>query len=132
MADAPGAEVSLYVLHLALDHLLVSVVRGSMQHVSVAAVHRHVGYWVVRTILLEEDQVATLEVVPGYPLAVLVPILFDRAFWQRLAEVPEDELRKARAVFLHVSPAGSGWRGAVGGAEVLPSLPYQGPALTIG
>src|ERR687892_643651 len=121
MADAPGAEVSLYVLHLALDHLLVSVVRGSMQHVSVAAVHRHVGYWVVRTILLEEDQVTTLEVVLGYPLAVFVPILFCRIVWQLLAELLVDKPCKAGAVFLLVSPAGIGWRVVIGGANVRPA-----------
>src|SRR5919112_6880624 len=132
MADAPGAEVSLYVLHLALDHLLVSVVRGSMQHVSVAAVHRHVGNWVVRTVLLEEDQVTTLEVVLGYPLAVFVPILFCRIVWQLLAEVLVDKLCKARAVFLLVSPTGIGWRVVIGGADVRPTVPHYVPALNIG
>src|ERR687897_664721 len=132
LADAPGAEVSLYVLHLALDHLLVSVVRGSMQHVSVATVHRHVGYWVVRTILLEEDQVTTLEVVPGYPLAVLVPILFCRIVWQLLAELLVDKPCKAGAVFLLVSPAGIGWRVVIGGADVRPTVPYYVPALNSG
>src|SRR5215204_3877721 len=129
MADAPGAEVSLYVLHLALDHLLVSEVRGSMQHVSVAAVHSHVGYWVVRTVLLEENQVTTLEVVLGYPLAVFVPILFCRIVWQLLAEVLVDKPCKAGAVFLLVSPAGIGWRVVIGGADVRSTVPYYVPAL---
>src|ERR687890_762278 len=132
MADAPGAEVSLYVLHLALDHLLVSVVRGSMQHVSVAAVHRHVGNWVVWTVLLEEDQVTTLEVVPGYPLAVFVPILFCRIVWQLLAELLVDKPCKAGAIFLLVSPAGIGWRVVIGGADVRPTVPYYVPALNSG
>ena len=131
MADAPGAEVSLDVLHLALYYLLVSVVSRSMQHISVAAVHRHVGYWVVRTVLLEEDQVTTLEIGPGYPLAVFVPILFCRIVRQLLAEVLVDKLCKARAVFLLVSPTGRGWRVVIGGADVRPTVPYYVPALIV-
>src|SRR5215213_257156 len=103
-----------------------------MQHVSVAAVHRHVGYWVIRTVLLEEDQVTTLEVVPGYPLAVFVPILFCRIVWQLLAEVLIDKLCKARAVFLLVSPTGIGWRVVIGGADVRPTVPYYLLALITG
>src|SRR5215212_6461940 len=108
-----------------------------MQHVPVTAVHRHVGYRAVPTCLLEEDEVATLEVGPGYPLACLstavpLPILFDRAVRQFLAEMPEDELGEARAIFLPVCPAGSGGREVVGGAEVLSALPYYGPALAPG
>src|SRR5215204_4897013 len=108
-----------------------------MQHVTIAAVHTHVGYWAVPTSLLEEDQVAPLEVVLGYPLAnipvtILGPILFDRTVRQPLAEAPEDELCKARAVFLLKSQAGSRWRQTVRGAEVLPALSYEGSALTIG
>src|SRR5215211_8793597 len=132
MAEAPGAEVSVDVLHLALDYLLVGVVSGSMQHVSVAAVHCLVGYWVVRTVLLEEDQITTLEVGPGYPLAVLVPILFSRIVRQLLAEVLVDKPCKAGAVFLLVSPAGRGWRVVIGGADVRPTVPYYVPALNTG
>src|ERR687889_1565682 len=104
--DAPGAGVSLEVPHLALDHF--RVVRRSMQYVSVATVHRHVGYSVVRTVLPEEDQVTTLEVGLCYPLAVLVPklfcrilvpILFRRIVRQLDAEVTIDKPCKARAVF---------------------------------
>src|SRR3712207_1942685 len=103
-----------------------------MQHVSFAAVHRHVGYWVVRTVLLEEDQVTTQEVGPGYPLAVFVPILLDRIVRQLLAEVLVHKSCKARAVFLLVSPAGRGWRVVIGGADVRPTVPHYVPALTIG
>src|SRR5215203_3556095 len=139
MADAPGAGVSLDERDLGLDHSLM--VRRSMQHVSVAAVHRHVGYWVVRTVLLEEDQVTTLEVGPGYPLAVLVPILFYRILVpilfcrivrQLLAEVLVDKPCKAGAVFLLVSRARRGWRVVIGGADVRPTVAYYVPALNIG
>src|SRR5918995_5682316 len=130
IADAPGAEVSFDVLHLALDHLLV--VGRSMQHISIAAVHRHVGYRVVRTILLEEDQVTTLEVGPGYPLAVLVPILFCRIIRQLLAEVLVDKPCKAGAVFLLVSPASIGRRVVIGGADVRPTVPHYVPAFNTG
>src|SRR5919107_3925866 len=108
------------------------MVRRSMQHVSVAAVHRHVGYRLVRTVLLEEDEVTTLEVGPGYPLAVLVPILFDRIVRQLLAEVLVDKPCKARAVFLLVSPTWIGWRMVIGGADVRPTVPYYVPALDVG
>src|SRR5215218_1238144 len=130
MADAPCAEVSLNVLHLRVDDL--AIVAGGVQHVSVAAVHSHLGYGVPPTVLLEEDQVTLLEVAPGDPLAVPLPILSDRMIRQPLAEAPEDELCKARAVFLTVSPARRGRREAVAGAEVLPALPYHGPALPTG
>src|SRR5919112_3670227 len=128
--DAPGAGVSLEVPHLALDHF--RVVRRSMQHVSVATVHRHVGYSVVRTVLPEEDQVTTLELGLGYPLAVLVPILFDRIVRQLFAEVLVDKPRKARAVFLLVSPTCIGGRMVIGGADVRPTVPYYVPALDVG
>jgi hypothetical protein len=132
LADAPGANVSLDVLHLALDYFLVSIVRRSMQHVSVAAIHRHVGYRLVRTVFLEEDQVTTLEVILGYPLAVFVPILLDRIVRQFLAEVLVDKPCKARAVFLLVSPTGIGRRVVIGGADVRPTVPYYVPALNSG
>src|SRR5215207_940064 len=127
MADAPGAGVSLDERDLGLDHSLM--VRRSMQHVSVAAVHRHVGYRFVRTVLLEEDEVTTLEVILGYPLAVFVPILLDRIVRQFLAKVLVDKPCKARAVFLLVSPTGIGWRVVIGGADVRPTVPYYVPAL---
>src|SRR5215212_5002012 len=132
MADTSGAEVPLDIFHLALDYLIVCVVRRSMKHVSVAAVHRHVGYVVVLTSLLEEDQISTLEVVPGYPLAVLLPILLGRIVRQRLAELPVDQHCKAGAVFFVVSPTGIGWRVVIGGADVRPTVPYYVPALNIG
>jgi hypothetical protein len=103
-----------------------------MQHVSVAAVHRHVGYRAVRTVLPEEDKVTTLEVGFGYPLAVFVPILLDRTIRQLLAEVLVDEPREARAVFLLVSPAGIRWRVVIRGAEVSPTVAYYLLALYIG
>src|ERR687897_2581419 len=130
MADAPGAGVSLDERDLGLDHSLM--VRRSMQHVSVAAVHRHVGYRLVRTVLLEEDEVTTLEVGPGYPLAVFVPILLDRTVRQLLAEVLVDKPCKARAVFLLVSPAGIRWRVVIRGADVSPTVAYYLPALITG
>src|SRR5688572_932792 len=130
LADAPGASVSLDVLHLGLDH--TQMVSRSMQHVSVAAVHRYVGYRIVRTVLLKEDQVTTLEVGPGYPLAVLVPILFDRIVRQLLAEVLVDKPCKAGAVFLLVSPASIGRRVVIGGADVRPTVPYYVPAFNTG
>src|SRR5919112_1352688 len=126
LTDALGAEVSLDVLHLRVDYL--AVVAGGVQHVPVAAVHPHVGNGAPPASLLEEDQVATLEVGFGYPLAV-VPILSGRTVGQPLAKVPEDELRKARTVFFHVSNAGGGRREAVGGADVVLSEPYLGLAL---
>src|SRR5215210_2318469 len=128
--DTPGAAVSFNVFHLRVDDL--AVVAGGVQHAPVAAVHSHVGYGMMPTALLEEDQVATLEVGPGYPLAVLVPILFDRMIWELLAEVPEDEMGEARAVFLAVSPAGRGRREAVGGAQMFPAISHHGPALVRG
>src|SRR5215211_2693054 len=128
--DAPGAGVSLEVPHLALDHF--RVVRRSMQHVSVATVHRHVGYSVVRTVLLEEDQVTTLEVGLCYPLVAPVPKLFRRIVRQLDAELAIDKPCKARAVFLLVSPTGIGWRVVIGGADVRPTVPYYVPPLTIG
>src|SRR5918994_7331264 len=108
-----------------------------MQHVPVTAVHRHMGYRAVPTGLFEEDEVATLEVGPGYPLAGLstavpLPILFDRAGRQFVAEMAEEELGEARAIFLPVCPGGGGGREVVGGAEVLSALPYYGLALTPG
>src|SRR5919112_578818 len=83
LTDALGAEVSLDVLHLRVDYL--AVVAGGVQHVPVAAVHPHVGNGAPPASLLEEDQVATLEVGFGYPLAV-VPILSGRTVGQPLAK----------------------------------------------
>jgi hypothetical protein len=81
-----------------------------------------VRYGAVHTSLLEEDQVATLEVGPVYPPTV-VPILLDWMVDQSLAEVPEDEFGEASAIFLLESPAGSGRGEPVGGAEVPPAVP---------
>src|SRR5215207_8548202 len=48
---------------------------------------------------------------------------------QPLAKVPEDELRKAGAVFFRVSYAGGWRRETVGGPNVFLAEPYQGFAL---
>src|SRR5215212_7334078 len=127
MTDAPGAEVSPDVLHLRVDDL--AVVAGGVQHEPVAAVQPYVRYGASPASLLEEDQITKLEVGLGYPLTVLLPVLFGRMIREPLAKVPEDELCKAGAVFFRVSYAGGGRREAVGGANVLLAEPYHGKAL---
>src|SRR5215208_4748184 len=127
MTDALGSEVSPDVLHLRVDDL--AVVAGGVQHEPVAAVQPYVRYGASPASLLEEDQITKLEVGLGYPLTVLLPVLFGRMIREPLAKVPEDELCKAGAVFFRVSYAGSGRRETVGSADVLPAEPYHVKAL---